>query len=50
MKNSYVDARLGDGSRVHAIIPPCALDGGTITIRKFPENRLIGKTWLNLDL
>lgn len=39
-KTPYVDARLGDGSRVHAIIPPCALDGGTITIRKFPENRL----------
>ena len=39
-KTPYVDARLQDGSRVHAIIPPCALDGGTITIRKFPENRL----------
>lgn len=39
-KTPYVDARLSDGSRVHAIIPPCALDGGTITIRKFPENRL----------
>ena len=39
-KTPYVDARLADGSRVHAIIPPCALDGGTITIRKFPENRL----------
>ena len=39
-KTPYVDARLQDGSRVHAIIPSCALDGGTITIRKFPENRL----------
>lgn len=39
-KTPYVDARLRDGSRVHAIIPPCALDGCTITIRKFPENRL----------
>ena len=39
-KTPYVDARLTDGSRVHAIIPPCALDGCTITIRKFPENRL----------
>lgn len=42
-KTPYVDARLKDGSRVHAIIPPCALDGGTITIRKFPEDRLTYK-------
>ena len=39
-KTPYVDARLQDGSRVHAIIPPCALDGCTITIRKFPEHQL----------
>ncbi len=31
----YVDARLKDGSRVNAIIPPLALNGPTITIRKF---------------
>jgi septum site-determining protein MinD len=42
-KTPYVDARLQDGSRVHAIIPPCALDGCTITIRKFPESRLTYK-------
>lgn len=42
-KTPYVDARLHDGSRVHAIIPPCALDGGTITIRKFPDKRLTYK-------
>lgn len=42
-KTPYVDARLSDGSRVHAIIPPCALDGGTITIRKFPDKRLTYK-------
>jgi pilus assembly protein CpaF len=35
-----VDARLADGSSVNAIIPPLALDGPTITIRKFPKNRL----------
>ena len=46
-KTPYVDARLHDGSRVHAIIPPCALDGGTITIRKFPENRLGWKDLVN---
>lgn len=42
-KTPYVDARLQDGSRVHAIIRPVALDGGTITIRKFPEERLTYK-------
>jgi pilus assembly protein CpaF len=35
-----VDARLHDGSRVHAIIPPLALDSPTITIRKFPKKRI----------
>jgi pilus assembly protein CpaF len=30
-----VDARLPDGSRVNAVIPPLALDGSTLTIRKF---------------
>lgn len=39
-KTPYVDARLQDGSRVHAIIPPCAIDGCCITIRKFPDKRL----------
>lgn len=35
-----VDARLADGSRVNAIIPPCALSGPTITIRKFSATPL----------
>ncbi len=35
-----VDARLPDGSRVNVIIPPCALNGPTITIRKFPSKRI----------
>lgn len=34
-----VDARLPDGSRVHAIIPPIALKGASLTIRKFPTRR-----------
>lgn len=33
-----VDARLKDGSRVSIVLPPIALDGPTVTIRKFPEN------------
>jgi pilus assembly protein CpaF len=35
-----VDARLPDGSRVNAIIPPLALNGPTITIRKFSKQQL----------
>lgn len=31
----YVDARLADGSRVNIVIPPVALDGPTLSIRKF---------------
>ena len=42
-KTPYVDARLKDGSRVHAIIPPSSIDGCTITIRKFPDKRLTYK-------
>jgi pilus assembly protein CpaF len=35
-----VDARLLDGSRVNAIIPPLALDGSSISIRKFSKDKL----------
>ena len=35
-----VDARLPDGSRVNAIIPPLALNGPTVTIRKFAKEKL----------
>lgn len=31
------DARLSDGSRVHVVLPPIALNGPAVTIRKFPE-------------
>ncbi len=36
----YVDARLPDGSRVNAIIPPLAIDGSVLTIRKFSDRKL----------
>jgi pilus assembly protein CpaF len=35
-----VDARLSDGSRVNAIIPPLAVDGPLLSIRRFPAERL----------
>ncbi len=38
-----VDARLDDGSRVNVVLPPIALKGATITIRKFPEVMTIEK-------
>lgn len=36
-----VDARLKDGSRVHVVLPPVALKGPCMTIRKFPEQPLL---------
>lgn len=36
-----VDARLKDGSRVNAIIPPLAVRGACLTIRKFPEDQIV---------
>src|SRR5574344_1588590 len=37
-KSPMVDARLADGSRVNAIIPPLALDGPSLSIRKFKQD------------
>lgn len=36
-ENPLVDARLPDGSRVNAVVAPCAIDGPNITIRKFSK-------------
>ncbi len=45
--NPIVDTRLADGSRVNVVLPPIALDGPTVTIRKFSRDpmtirRLVG--------
>src|SRR5436190_2603269 len=39
--NPMVDARLSDGSRVNAIIPPLAVDGAILSIRRFGTDRLM---------
>ncbi|OUR88223.1 pilus assembly protein TadA [Gammaproteobacteria bacterium 42_54_T18] len=44
-----VDARLADGSRVNAVIPPLALNGPTITIRKFSKKNLYMKDLLKYE-
>lgn len=38
--NPYVDARLADGSRFNAMVPPCAVDGSLVSIRKFKKDKL----------
>lgn len=43
-----VDARLPDGSRVNAIIPPIALDGPCLSIRKFRKNPLSAEDLLRM--
>jgi pilus assembly protein CpaF len=42
-----VDARLADGSRVNAIIPPLSVDGPCLSIRRFGQNRLTAEDLLN---
>lgn len=53
--SAYVDARLKDGSRVNAIIPPISPKGAVLTIRKFPEKKLtidilINKKSINMPM
>ena len=43
-----VDARLRDGSRVNVVLPPLALDGAVMTIRKFSQQRLQGQDLADL--
>jgi pilus assembly protein CpaF len=42
-----VDARLADGSRVNAIIPPLAIDGPCLSIRRFGHSRLVAEDLIN---
>lgn len=48
VQNPMVDARLPNGSRINATIPPVSPDGATLTIRKFSEKALTGKDYLRL--
>lgn len=41
--NPIVDTRLADGSRVNVVLPPIAIDGAAITIRKFPKEKVTMK-------
>jgi pilus assembly protein CpaF len=43
-----VDARLADGSRINAIVPPLAIRGPVLTIRKFPERALVMQDLITL--
>jgi pilus assembly protein CpaF len=45
--NPYVDARLADGSRFNAMVPPVAVDGSLVSIRKFKKEKLGVKDLVN---
>lgn len=45
-KTPYVDARLKDGSRVNAIIEPLAIDGPSLTIRKFKKGGISAEKYI----
>ncbi|NPV70772.1 MAG: CpaF family protein [Firmicutes bacterium] len=45
----YVDARLPDGSRVNAIVPPLALNGPILTVRKFPDKAMALEELVRLE-
>lgn len=48
LSTPIVDARLSDGSRVNATIPPVTPDGATLSIRKFSDKALTGDHYLSL--
>lgn len=46
--NPIVDARLQDGSRVNVVLPPIAIEGPVVTIRKFPDEPITMERLLEL--
>jgi pilus assembly protein CpaF len=48
-ESPMVDGRLPDGSRVNAVIPPVAIDGPILTIRKFAKTKLTVDQLIELD-
>ena len=49
VSNPIADARLADGSRVHVVLPPVAVNGPIITIRRFPKEPMTMKRLLEMD-
>lgn len=49
LSTPIVDARLGDGSRVNATVPPVTPDGATLSIRKFSDKAMTGEDYLQLE-
>jgi pilus assembly protein CpaF len=44
-----VDARLSDGSRVNIVLPPVAMEGPIVTIRKFPDNPITMEKLIHMN-
>lgn len=44
-----LDARLPDGSRIAAVIPPCSLRGTTVSIRKFTQSKVTFKDYIKMN-
>lgn len=47
--NPIVDSRLTDGSRVNIVLPPIAMDGPVVTIRKFPDKPITIEKLIELE-
>lgn len=47
-KEPRLDARLPDGSRVAVVIPPCARNGTTVSIRKFTQSKISFKDYISM--
>ena len=46
-ENPRLDARLPDGSRIAVVIPPCARNGTTVSVRKFTQTSITFKDYIN---